>query len=126
MEEAYPAKPDCNVASHDPVKVGLRVRMHMTAMSVLTSSYDYRLVALSIVLAIFASYAALDLAGRVTSAQGWSRSKIKELTVLHQGKSLGMITASIGVAAFPTCSTSPPRVTRGGGCSPLPRQARRP
>jgi diguanylate cyclase (GGDEF)-like protein/PAS domain S-box-containing protein len=29
------------------------------------------------------------------------RSKIKELTVLHQGKSLGMITVSIGVAAFP-------------------------
>ena len=36
----------------------------------LVGSYDYRLVALSIILAILASYAALDLAGRVTSARG--------------------------------------------------------
>jgi diguanylate cyclase (GGDEF)-like protein len=35
------------------------------------------------------------------------RSKIKELTVLHQGKSLGMITVSIGVAAFPIDGGSP-------------------
>jgi diguanylate cyclase (GGDEF)-like protein/PAS domain S-box-containing protein len=35
------------------------------------------------------------------------RSKIKELTVLHQGKSLGMITVSIGVAAFPMNGGSP-------------------
>ncbi len=35
------------------------------------------------------------------------RSKIRELMVLHQGKSLGMITLSIGVAAFPICGTSP-------------------
>jgi two-component system, sensor histidine kinase and response regulator len=35
--------------------------------------YDYRLVALSVVIAILASYAALDLAGRVTSAHGWIR-----------------------------------------------------
>jgi two-component system sensor histidine kinase/response regulator len=35
--------------------------------------YDYRLVALSVFLAILASYAALDLAGRVTAAQGRSR-----------------------------------------------------
>ena len=33
-------------------------------------SYDYRLVALSVFIAVLASYAALDLAGRVTSAQG--------------------------------------------------------
>ena len=32
--------------------------------------YDYRLVALSVFIAILASYAALDLAGRITSAQG--------------------------------------------------------
>lgn len=37
-------------------------------------SYDYRLVALSVVIAMFASYAALDLAGRVTAARGWMRS----------------------------------------------------
>ncbi|MDQ1389395.1 MAG: hypothetical protein QOF56_2849, partial [Acidobacteriaceae bacterium] len=35
----------------------------------LVGSYDYRLVALSVVIAIVAAYAALDLAGRVTSAQ---------------------------------------------------------
>ena len=33
-------------------------------------SYDYRLVTLSVVIAIFASYAALDLAGRTTAARG--------------------------------------------------------
>jgi len=37
-------------------------------------SYDYGLVALSIVLAMFASYAALDLAGRITSTQGRART----------------------------------------------------
>jgi NO-binding membrane sensor protein with MHYT domain/signal transduction histidine kinase/ActR/RegA family two-component response regulator len=35
----------------------------------LVGSYDYRLVTLSVVIAIVAAYAALDLAGRVTSAQ---------------------------------------------------------
>jgi len=43
-------------------------------MTVLHGSYDYRLVALSIMLAMLASYAALDLAGRVTSAHGWART----------------------------------------------------
>ncbi len=37
---------------------------------VLVGSFDYRLVVLSVLIAILASYAALDLAGRVTSAQG--------------------------------------------------------
>jgi diguanylate cyclase (GGDEF)-like protein/PAS domain S-box-containing protein len=37
-------------------------------------SYDYALVALSVALAMFASYAALDLAGRVTSARGRARA----------------------------------------------------
>jgi two-component system, sensor histidine kinase and response regulator len=46
----------------------------MTASDpVLVGSYDYRLVALSVVIAILASYAALDLAGRVTSARGTAR-----------------------------------------------------
>src|SRR6266567_3454014 len=40
---------------------------------VLGGSYDYRLVALSILIAVLASYAALDLAGRVTSARGGAR-----------------------------------------------------
>jgi two-component system, sensor histidine kinase and response regulator len=38
--------------------------------AVVVGSYDYRLVALSVVIAVFASYAALDLAGRVTAARG--------------------------------------------------------
>ncbi len=37
---------------------------------ILTSSYDHRLVALSVVIAICASYAALDLAGRVAASRG--------------------------------------------------------
>ena len=37
---------------------------------VLAGSYDYWLVALSVLIAVFASYAALDLAGRVTSTRG--------------------------------------------------------
>jgi len=40
----------------------------------LPSSYDYGLVGLSIVIAMLASYAALDLAGRVTSAVGRARA----------------------------------------------------
>jgi PAS domain S-box-containing protein len=40
----------------------------------LTGSHDYALVALSVLIAMFASYAALDLAGRVTAAGGWTRA----------------------------------------------------
>jgi diguanylate cyclase (GGDEF)-like protein/PAS domain S-box-containing protein len=40
----------------------------------LHGTYDYRLVALSVMLAMFASYAALDLAGRVTAARRWARA----------------------------------------------------
>src|SRR5437867_3128095 len=35
------------------------------------------------------------------------RSKLRELTVLHQGQSLGRITISIGVSALPLHGTSP-------------------
>jgi len=35
------------------------------------------------------------------------RSKLRKLTVLHQGQSLGMITVSVGVAALPQHGTSP-------------------
>ena len=37
-------------------------------------SYDHRQVFLSVAIAIAASYAALDLPGRVTAASGWARS----------------------------------------------------
>jgi two-component system sensor histidine kinase/response regulator len=36
--------------------------------------YDYRLVVVSVLIAVMASYAALDLAGRVTSARGLART----------------------------------------------------
>src|SRR6201993_3794103 len=36
----------------------------------MTGSYDYRLVTLSVVMAICAAYAALDLAGRTTASRG--------------------------------------------------------
>jgi PAS domain S-box-containing protein len=36
----------------------------------MTGSYDYRLVALSVVMAVCAAYAALDLAGRTTASRG--------------------------------------------------------
>jgi PAS domain S-box-containing protein len=39
----------------------------------MVGTYDYRLVALSVCLAMAASYAALDLAGRVTAAHRWAR-----------------------------------------------------
>ena len=39
----------------------------------MASSYDYRLVTLSVLIAVLASYAALDLAGRITSARGFAR-----------------------------------------------------
>src|SRR5438270_10273745 len=45
----------------------------MVAMN-LTGSYNHALVALSVLIAMFASYAALDLAGRVTAASGWTRA----------------------------------------------------
>jgi diguanylate cyclase (GGDEF)-like protein/PAS domain S-box-containing protein len=35
------------------------------------------------------------------------RSKMRELSIMHQGKSLGMVTLSIGVAAFPAHGMSP-------------------
>jgi diguanylate cyclase (GGDEF)-like protein/PAS domain S-box-containing protein len=35
------------------------------------------------------------------------RLKMKELTILHQGKAMGMVTISVGVAVFPEHGTSP-------------------
>lgn len=40
---------------------------------ILQGSYDYRLVTVSVVLAMFAAYTALDLAGRVTAAHHRAR-----------------------------------------------------
>ena len=40
----------------------------------LAGIYDYRLVALSVLIAVLASFAALDLGGRVTASRGSVRS----------------------------------------------------
>jgi len=45
----------------------------MSGMNPIPSSYDYRLVTLSILIAVFASYVALDLAARVAANRGWAR-----------------------------------------------------
>jgi NO-binding membrane sensor protein with MHYT domain len=45
----------------------------MNGLATIPATYDYRLVAVSIVIAIFASYAALDPAGRVTANRGRAR-----------------------------------------------------
>jgi PAS domain S-box-containing protein len=42
--------------------------------AIIVGSYDYRLVAISVLIAMLASYAALDLAGRVTSSRGFART----------------------------------------------------
>ena len=44
------------------------------AHGLLAGSYNYTLVALSVVIAVVASYAALDLAGRVTASEGIART----------------------------------------------------
>ena len=46
----------------------------ISANAAVTGSYDYLQVALSAVIAVSASYAALDLGGRVTAATGWARA----------------------------------------------------
>src|SRR5258708_7739378 len=40
------------------------------AATAMAGSYNYHLVALSVLMAVFACYAALDLAGRTTTASG--------------------------------------------------------
>jgi two-component system, NtrC family, sensor kinase len=45
----------------------------MNELIPIPATYDYRLVAISVVIAILASYAALDLAGRVTANRGRAR-----------------------------------------------------
>ena len=47
--------------------------MSASAENILTGSYDHGLVGLSVLIAVLASYAALDLAGRVTFARGRAR-----------------------------------------------------
>ena len=67
--------------------------------STMASSYDHRLVALSVVIAICASYAALDLAGRVTAA----RSRARVIWLIGGAAAMGVGIWSmhyIGMLAF--------------------------
>jgi PAS domain S-box-containing protein len=48
--------------------------MQMNPSPDIGSSYDHRLVALSLVIAVLTSYTALDLAGRVTANRGFARA----------------------------------------------------
>lgn len=72
----------------------------------ITGSYDYRLVALSVVLAIFASYTGLDLAGRVASGKGWIRTAWLMAGALAMGLGIwamhyvGMLAMSLQIPVF--------------------------
>jgi two-component system sensor histidine kinase/response regulator len=46
----------------------------MDHAAIIAGSYDYRLVTVSVIIALLAAYAALDLAGRVTASRGFARS----------------------------------------------------
>ena len=46
----------------------------MNSVTAMNTSYDYGLVALSVLLAMFASYTALELTGRVTASRGRVRA----------------------------------------------------
>jgi len=52
----------------------------------MSGSYDMRLVALSVFIAVFASYAALDLAGRITA----SRNKIRSAWLVGGAGAMGL------------------------------------
>jgi len=58
----------------------------MTSETILTGSYDYRLVALSVFIAILSSYAALDLGGRVTA----SRGRLRLIWLVGGASAMGM------------------------------------
>src|SRR6202163_4877864 len=65
----------------------------------MTGSYDYRLVGLSVLIAICASYAALELAGRTTAASG----RIRVIWLAYGATAMGLGIWSmhyIGMLAF--------------------------
>src|SRR5580693_396748 len=65
----------------------------------LVGSYSHRLVALSVLIAIFASYSALDLAGRVTAARG----RVRAIWLMGGASAMGLGIWSmhyIGMLAF--------------------------
>ena len=78
----------------------------MSSQGALVGSYDYRLVALSVLIAMLASYAALDLGGRVTAARGHLRSIWLTGGAAAMGLAIwsmhyiGMLAYSLPVAVF--------------------------
>ena len=70
----FPIRSSAALSSLRPIgSVIIEVSPMPTGQPAMTGSYDYFLVVLSVVIAILASYTALDLAGRVTAASGWLR-----------------------------------------------------
>jgi NO-binding membrane sensor protein with MHYT domain len=78
----------------------------MPLQAALSGSYDYRLVALSVLIAMLASYAALDLGGRVTASRGSLRSiwLMGGATAMGMGiwsmHYIGMLAYNLPVAVF--------------------------
>jgi PAS domain S-box-containing protein len=78
----------------------------MPPTEALKGSYDYRLVALSVLIAMLASFAALELAGRVTAARGGARFNWLTGGALAMGLGIwsmhyvGMLAYSLPVAIY--------------------------
>src|SRR5271170_182057 len=65
----------------------------------LVGHYDYRVVAISLLLAVITSYAALDIAGRLSAARGLAR--LAWLTGGALGMGIGLWTSQfMGMEAF--------------------------
>jgi two-component system, sensor histidine kinase and response regulator len=78
----------------------------MTPSTILDATYDYRMVALSVLIAIFASYVALDLAGLVTTARNKTRMAWLSGGALAMGTGIwsmhytGMLAYRLDVAVY--------------------------
>ena len=78
---------------------GLNFMPSTSPVAALTGSYDYYLVAVSILIAMLASYAALDLAGRVTVS--WGLTRVSWLTGGAAAMGLGIWSMHyIGMLAY--------------------------
>src|ERR1700719_4109408 len=71
----------------------------------MVGTYNHRLVVLSLIIAVLSSYAALDLAGRVTSARGRSRYLWLSGGALAMAIGIWSTVAENGQAALNACST---------------------
>ena len=64
---------------------------------------------------------------RTRAGSAWARRKdcanLRLLEVLHQGQSVGTVTVSVGVAAFPEHGVTPPGIAGSSRCGSLSRQA---